>query len=139
MPHTNNRSFTIFSDSPATIPHYIKLNYKNTAINLLIAIPDRRQACQTCGSIRHWTNQCQVLSEEAEQLHTIAITTANTTTPGASATQSEKAPKATENAIGAQQKTPKLPESKSHNSKRHNEITSEPNNGNKKTKAVHQP
>ena len=92
VPHTNNRSFTIFSDSPSTIPHYIKLNYKNTAINLLIAIPGRRQACQTCGSTRHWTSHCQILSEEAEQVHTIAITTANDASPGTSATQSEKSP-----------------------------------------------
>ena len=85
VPHTNNRSFTILSDSPSTIPHYIKLNYKNTAINLLIAIPGRRQACQTCGSTRRWTSQCQILSEEADQVHTIDITTANDASPGTSA------------------------------------------------------
>ena len=34
---TNNRSFTIFIDNPSTIPHYIKLNFKNKSINILIA------------------------------------------------------------------------------------------------------
>lgn len=80
VPHTNNINFTIFSDSPSTIPHYIKLNYKNTAINLLIAIPGRRYACQTSGSTRHWTSYCQLQNQDTVQ-HTIAINTAmaNTT------------------------------------------------------------
>ena len=80
IPHTSNRNFIIFSDSPANIPHYIKINYRNTSINLLIAIPGRRQACQTCGSTRHWTSQCQWLSEEANQVHTTANTTTETVT-----------------------------------------------------------
>lgn len=73
--NSTNVNFTIFSDTPVSIPHYIKINYKNKSMNLLIAIPGRRQACQTCGSTRHWTSQCHILNEETIQAHTIANTT----------------------------------------------------------------
>ena len=90
VPYTSNRNFTIFSDTPASIPHYIKINYKNKAINLLIAIPGRRQACQTCGSTRHWTSQCHILNEEADQAHTTANTTTTGVPTGTPATQPQE-------------------------------------------------
>ena len=58
IPLTNNRRITIYPEKPSHIPHYIKLNYKDKAIDILIAIPGRQQACQHCSSTQHWTNQC---------------------------------------------------------------------------------
>jgi hypothetical protein len=66
IPFTNNRSFTIFSDTPSIIPHYIKFNYRNRPVNILVAIPGRRQACQSCDSTQHWTSQCPLSSPTAE-------------------------------------------------------------------------
>ncbi|XP_059174208.1 putative uncharacterized protein DDB_G0290521 [Physella acuta] len=62
IPLTTNRSFPIYTDNPSTIPHYIQINYKNKSLNILIAINDRKQACQTCSSTEHWTNRCQTLN-----------------------------------------------------------------------------
>ena len=38
IPYTSNRNVTISTDSPSRIPHYVKINDKNTSINLLITI-----------------------------------------------------------------------------------------------------
>jgi hypothetical protein len=65
IPLTTNRSFSIHTDNPANIPHYIQLNYRNKSHNILIAINDRKQACQTCSSTSHWTNRCQTLNLES--------------------------------------------------------------------------
>ena len=43
IPYTSNRNVTISTDAPSRIAHYVKINDKNTSINLLIAIPSRRQ------------------------------------------------------------------------------------------------
>ena len=59
IPHTSNRSFTVYTDKPKTIPHYITLNYKDKFITILIALPGRKQACQHCASTQHWTNHCK--------------------------------------------------------------------------------
>ena len=97
IPYTSNMNFTIFTDSLSRIPHYIKINNRNTAINLHIAIAGKRQACQTCGATTHWTSQCQVPRQDKVEPHTTANTTENDTP---------------ENAFSAQLKTPHSPESK---------------------------
>jgi hypothetical protein len=81
IPHTNNRNFSIYTDSPATIPHYIQINYKNKSLNILIAIKDRKQACQTCASTSHWTNQCHVLNPETMPRNQPSTQTAAPPTP----------------------------------------------------------
>ena len=90
VPYTSNRNFTIYSDTPSKIPHYIQIKYKNTAINLLIAIPGRRQACQTCGSSKHWTSQCHILDEELTQTHTTANAPTTIAPTETSATQPQE-------------------------------------------------
>jgi hypothetical protein len=59
IPYTNNRSFSIYTNNPTTIPHYIQIIYKDNTLNILIAIAGRKQVCQICSSNLHWTNQCQ--------------------------------------------------------------------------------
>ena len=68
VPFTNNRRFTIYTDTPNSIPHYIKINFKNKSTNILIAITGRLQACQRCASTKHWSNQCHVPDPDATQL-----------------------------------------------------------------------
>ena len=58
-PLPSNRSFTVYTDKPKSIPHYITLNYKDKSITILIALPGRKQACQHCASTHHWTNHCK--------------------------------------------------------------------------------
>ncbi|XP_059156645.1 uncharacterized protein LOC131941416 [Physella acuta] len=48
--------------TPSIIPHYIKFNYKNRPVNILVAIPGRRQACQSCDSTQH----CPLSSQTTE-------------------------------------------------------------------------
>ena len=70
IPHTINCSFNIYTDKPATTPHYIKKPYKNKALNNLIAIAVRRQACHLCSSTQHWTNHCHLAHTDTPQLDT---------------------------------------------------------------------
>ena len=108
VPYTSNRNFTIYSDTPSKIPHYIQIKYKNTAINLRIAIPGRRQACQTCGSSKHWTSQCHILDEELTQTHTTANAPTTIAPTETSATQpQEPAETTTANITTSQQLPPK--------------------------------
>ena len=84
IPFTNNRNFTIYTDNPSSIPHYIKFNFKNKCTNILISIRGRRQACQYSGSTQHWSNHCRSNTDLTQQLKdTITIETETTpiTTP----------------------------------------------------------
>jgi hypothetical protein len=84
IPLTTNRNFSIYTDNPSSIPHYIQINYKNKTLNILIAIKDRKQACQTCSSTEHWTNRCQILNlQTTPSNQTPAQSTLQKTTPSA--------------------------------------------------------
>lgn len=59
----------------------------NKSINILIAIPGRKQACQHCTSTQHWTNYCNSphlytsQQETPTLLHSMSTTTGNTSAP----------------------------------------------------------
>ena len=131
IPHTSNRSFTVYTDKPETTPHYITLNYKDKSITILIAIPGRKQACQHCASTQHWTNHCkqphlslpQPTTPAPQSAEVITIQPVNPTPPSPPLDTSKstimKTPTTDQDAIAPQQQQPQRGKRTARTRKKH--------------------